>query len=147
MDARSRRRKWFPAAATVLLAVAAVGYWGWTCTASYQLRRILANAPIEAALVQGVDVSSYVRALVAVGKFEEARRIARRVPDVGLRSAVLSHVAEALAKVGMTGDAVSTAKEASALRKWGRRNVTTRVLTLPHRDLRNALLGLLGQDL
>ena len=77
-------------------------------------------------------MSSYVRALVAVGRFEEARRIARRVPDVGLRSAVLSHVAEALAKAGMTGDAASTAEEALSvaqqipvnlggvqLRRWG----------------------------
>ena len=57
-------------------------------------------------------LAGYVRASVAVGRFEEARRIVRRVPDLALRSAVLSHGAEALAKAGMTGDAASTAKEA-----------------------------------
>ena len=100
-----------PAVAALLLAGAAVRYWRWTCRASYQIRRILASAPIEAALVQGEDVSSYVRALVAVGRFGEARRIARRVPDFALRSTVLNHVAEALAKAGMIRDAASTAQE------------------------------------
>jgi tetratricopeptide (TPR) repeat protein len=103
-------------AIAALIILAAVGWFFYTRTDTYQIKTILTPDIESQILTSGESyVRAYTVAMIVLGKGDEAEQIALRVPDPNQRLRTLIPVAGALIETGRAEDAANLLRQAEQI--------------------------------